>query len=48
MLFRSLIERLAGCQSGAIADAEDMGVDGDGFLAEGFVEIGRAACRERG
>ena len=29
---------LAGSEAGAVADAEEMGVDGDGRLAEGDVE----------
>ena len=33
-----LIDSLAGCQAGAVADTKDVGVDGKCFLAERCVE----------
>ena len=33
-----LVDILAGRQAGAIADAEDVGVDGKGFLAERCIQ----------
>ena len=33
-----LVDILAGSEAGAVADAEDVRVDGEGFLAEGGVE----------
>ena len=40
-----LVDVLAGCDAGAVGDAKDMGIDGNGRLAEGGVEddIGRLA-----
>ena len=33
-----LVDVLAGCEAGAVADAEDVSVDGEGFLAERGIE----------
>ena len=41
-----LIDVLAGREASAVADAEDVGVDGEGFLPEGSVKdhVGRLAA----